>query len=92
MSDLERYQDSYQGMRSVRRAEQRLDQYGNPVPDFIDFVHDYDTPVDVAARREREAEYRKGLARRIGIAITQMETICPPKEAAYDHADSQVAG
>lgn len=78
MSDLERYQDSYQGMRSVRRAEQRLDQYGNPMRDFADFVHDYDTPIDLAARREREAAYRKNLARRINVAIAKMETICPP--------------
>lgn len=88
MSDLERYQDSYQGMRSVRSLEQRLDQYGNPIKTYRDFVDDVDEPFDFAAAQERDATYRKGLARRIGIAITKMEAICPPKEAAYDHADS----
>ncbi|MCV4285056.1 hypothetical protein [Pseudomonas capsici] len=77
--DLERYQDSYQGMGSVRRSERRLDQYGNPIRPITDFCHNYDNPIDLAARREREAAERKSLARRIGIAMTQMERICPPK-------------
>jgi hypothetical protein len=77
MSDLERYQDSYQGIQSVRRLELRLDQYGNPLRDFAEFVHEYDSPAELAARRERDAVYRKNLARRISCAIAKMETICP---------------
>lgn len=81
MSDLERYQDSYQGIQSVRRLEQRLDQYGNPVRDFAEFVHEYDSPAELAARRERQAEERKSLARRINCTIAKMETRFPPQGA-----------
>lgn len=79
MSELERYQDSYQGMASVRRAESERDQYGNLVALMTDFVYDYDNPIDLAARRERESVYKKKLAERIQCAITQMERICPPQ-------------
>ncbi|MBX8528516.1 hypothetical protein K5D32_02515 [Pseudomonas cichorii] len=92
MSDLEHYQDSYQGMQSVRRAEQRFDQHGNPVRPTEDFCHNYDTPADIQARHKKEAAYRKGLAIRIGAAIAKMEKICPPKETEvqHDHAARSV--
>lgn len=80
--DLEQYQDSYQGMRSVRRQSGPTDAWGNPIRPIADYVHDYDNPIDLAARKSREAAERKSLSRRIGIAITQMERICPPKESA----------
>ncbi|QHF03296.1 hypothetical protein N015_13125 [Pseudomonas asturiensis] len=78
MSDLERYQDSSQGRRSIRQATGLYDDFGNLKSALIDYYHDYADPVDYAAARAAEREYRKNLARRISVAITQMEMVCPP--------------
>ncbi|MEE4752854.1 hypothetical protein V2K79_12390 [Pseudomonas alliivorans] len=82
MSDLERYQDSAQGRRSIRQATGLYDDLGNLKSALVDYFHDYDDPVDYAAARAAEREYRKKLARRISVAITKMEMICPPKGAS----------
>ncbi|MCI3945511.1 hypothetical protein K0038_02553 [Pseudomonas syringae] len=79
MSDLERYQDSYQGMQSVREIAGGYDAYGNLIELKADFFHNYDEKVDYSAKNEAEKAYKKDLARRINIAMGQMEIICPPK-------------
>lgn len=81
--DLERYQDSYQGMASVRRTNER----GNPIEPIGDFVHDYDAPVNMAAvheRRQQEKARRARLRDNIRVCMAQMELICPPLEVHRD--------
>ncbi|MCJ2375143.1 hypothetical protein [Pseudomonas sp. RGM 3321] len=82
MSNLERYQDSYQGMRSVREIAGGYDAYGNLIEPKADFFHNYDEKVDYSAKIEAEKAYKKDFAHRIKIAIGQMEMICPPKGAS----------
>ncbi|RMU45582.1 hypothetical protein ALP29_201726 [Pseudomonas syringae pv. avii] len=82
MSDLERYQDSYQGMQSVREIAGGYDAYGNLIELKADFFRNYDAKVDYSARREAEKAYKKDLARRINGAMGQMKIICPPKGAS----------
>ncbi|MCF8980018.1 hypothetical protein KTT56_10245 [Pseudomonas viridiflava] len=82
MNDLERYQDSAQGRRSIRQATGLYDDLGNLKSTLVDYCHDYKDPVEYAAARAAQREYRKKLARRINAAITKMEMICPPKGAS----------
>jgi colicin import membrane protein len=74
MDDYSAYADSAQARQMDRQARQNLDYWGNPVGTHESSFHTY----DVAAAQARETEYRKGLAKRIGTAIAQMELICPP--------------
>lgn len=74
MDDSSVYADSAQAREMDRRAGQQLDYWGNPIHRQADVFHNYDT----AARAAEEAAYRKGLSKRIGIAIGQMELVCPP--------------
>jgi hypothetical protein len=69
------YADSAQGRELDRGMAAKRDQWGNPLPDFIDVFHDYDQ--NVRRRRDEETEYRKGLSARIQAAMAQMEMICP---------------
>jgi hypothetical protein len=76
--DLERYQDSAQGRASIRR----MDQWGNEPRPVDDFTHDYDNPIDLAARRIREQARRSQLKTKIHACMAHMELVCPPKRGA----------
>lgn len=69
------YADSSQARESERRWD---------LPDFgkkqrVDLFHEY-TAADLAEREARRLKERASLKLRIGIAMAQMELICPPAE------------
>lgn len=74
MDDSYAYADSAQAREMDRRASGRLDYWGNPIRSEASTFHNYDTEV----RAAEELAYRKELKKRIGLAIAQMELICPP--------------
>lgn len=61
------YADSAQ----ARELDRRMDSYGQPVQQRQDFCHDY----DYQAAADLDAEYRKGLAKRINVAMGKMEGV-----------------
>lgn len=71
------YADSAQARVSERRWEQ---------PDFgkkqhVELFHEY-TAADLAESETRRLKERASLKARIGVAMAQMELICPPAEGA----------
>lgn len=69
------YADSAQARESERRWD---------LPDFgkkphVELFHEY-TAADLAEREARRLKERASLKLRIGIAMAQMELICPPVE------------
>lgn len=69
------YADSAQARESERRWD---------LPDFgkkqhVDLFHEY-TAADLAEREARRLKERASLKLRIGVAMAQMELICPPAE------------
>ena len=67
------YADSAQARESERRWD---------LPDFgkkqhVDLFHEY-TAADLAEREARRIKERASLKVRIGVAMAQMELICPP--------------
>ncbi len=69
------YADSAQARESERRWD---------LPDFgkkqhVDLFHEY-TAADLAEREARRLKERASLKTRIGVAMAQMELICPPVE------------
>lgn len=69
---------SYADSAQAREWDKRFDDWGKPRATLADIAHDYDNEADLAARREQKVADRASLKRRIGIAMTQMEAICPP--------------
>lgn len=82
MSDIGRYQDSYQGVEQVQRMATPLDPWGAPLNLIADYCNDHYATTDVEAQRASETAYRKRLAVRISVAMSQMEKICPPQGGA----------
>ncbi|ALI04418.1 hypothetical protein C1Y08_20770 [Pseudomonas sp. FW306-02-F02-AA] len=69
---------SYADSAQAREWDKRFDDWGKPRTTLAEIAHDYNNEADLAARREQEVADRARLKRRIGLAMTQMEAICPP--------------
>lgn len=67
------YADSAQARESDRRWD--LPDFGKKQP--VELFHEY-TEEDLAERDAQRLAERASLRRRIGLAMTQMEAICPP--------------
>ena len=67
------YADSAQARESDRRWD--LPNFGKK--QHADLFHEY-TADDLIAREARRIKERSNLKVRIGLAMTQMEVICPP--------------
>ncbi|WLH76877.1 hypothetical protein PSH81_14030 [Pseudomonas sp. FP2335] len=70
------YADSAQARESERRFD--LPNFGRK--QHADLFHEY-TAVDLTEREARRIKERSNLKVRIGLAMTQMEVICPPTGA-----------
>ncbi|WP_454846096.1 hypothetical protein [Pseudomonas farris] len=78
---------SYADSAQAREWDRRYDDYGRPKKASPDEFHDYETVAlmrsqALTERAMRELENRKSLKRRIGLAMAQMEEVCPPKGGA----------
>lgn len=71
------YADSAQARESDRRWD--LPNFGKKP--HVDLFHEY-TADDLAVRKARRLTERASLKARIGVAMAQMELICPPAEGA----------
>ena len=71
------YADSAQARESDRRFD--LPNFGRK--QHADLFHEYKA-VDLTEREARRIQERSNLKARIGLAMTQMEVICPPTGAA----------
>ncbi|RQO62267.1 hypothetical protein [Pseudomonas sp. KBW05] len=71
------YADSAQARESDRRWD--LPNFGKKP--HVDLFHEY-TADDLAERKARRLTERASLKARIGVAMAQMELICPPAEGA----------
>ncbi|AZP71721.1 hypothetical protein EJJ20_29875 [Pseudomonas poae] len=69
------YADSAQARESDRRWD--LPNFGKKP--HVDLFHEY-TADDLAERESRRLKERASLKLRIGVAMAQMELICPPAE------------
>lgn len=67
------YADSAQARESDRRWD--LPNFGKT--HHVELFHEY-TADDLAEREARQLKERAGLKLRIGLAMAQMELICPP--------------
>lgn len=72
------YADSAQARESDRRWD--LPNFGK-MP-HVGLFHEY-TADDLAEREARRLEERASLKLRIGLAIAQMELVCPPIEVKH---------
>jgi len=68
------YADSAQARESERRWD--LPNFGKK--QHVDLFHEY-TAEDLAKREARRLKERASLKLRIGVAMAQMELICPPE-------------
>jgi hypothetical protein len=78
---------SYADSAQAREWDRRYDDYGRPKKATPDEFHDYEAVAlmrsqALSERADRERENRKSLKRRIGLAMAQMEEVCPPKGGA----------
>jgi hypothetical protein len=78
---------SYADGAQAREWDRRYDDYGRPKKATADEFHDYEAVAlmrskALSERTDRERENRKSLKQRIGLAMAQMEEICPPKGGA----------
>lgn len=77
---------SYADSAQAREWERRFDSWGRPKQPALSEFHDYEAAALRSeareARKAREIQERKSLSRRIGLAMAQMEMICPPKGGA----------
>lgn len=69
------YADSAQARESDRRWD--LPDFGKK--QYVELFHEY-TAADLAERETRRLIERANLKARIGVAMAQMELICPPVE------------
>ena len=74
------YADSAQARESDRRWD--LPNFGKK--QHVDLFHEY-TPEDLAEREARQLRERTGLKLRLGVAMAQMELICPPIEVTHGY-------
>jgi hypothetical protein len=72
------YADSAQARESDRRWD--LPNFGRV--QHVDLFHEY-TADDLAEQEARRLNARASLKLRIGLAMEQMETICPPIEVTH---------
>ena len=75
---------SYADGAQAREWDRRYDAWGREKKSQPDEFHDYEADAlkrtqALAERSARLLEERKSLKRRIGLAMAQMETVCPPK-------------
>jgi len=75
---------SYADSAQAREWDRRYDAWGREKKSRPDEFHDYEAAAQMRTQAliDREArllEDRKSLKRRIGLAMAQMEMVCPPK-------------
>ena len=78
---------SYADSAQAREWDRRYDAWGREKKPRPDEFHDYEAAAQMRTQAliDREArllEDRKSLKRRIGLAMAQMEMVCPPKGGA----------
>ena len=78
---------SYADSAQAREWDRRYDAWGREKKSRPDEFHDYEAAAQMRTQApiDREArllEDRKSLKRRIGLAMAQMEMVCPPKGGA----------
>lgn len=74
---------SYADSAQAREWDRRYDSWGREKKAKPEEFHDYEAEAlkrtqALAERKVRQLEERKSLKRRIGLAMAQMEMICPP--------------
>ena len=80
---------SYADSAQAREWDRRYDAWGREKKSQPEQFHDYESAEQIrtqalADREARRLEERKSLKRRIGLAMAQMEMVCPPKGSAYE--------
>ncbi|WP_415760290.1 hypothetical protein [Pseudomonas sp. LT1P18] len=75
---------SYADGAQAREWDRRYDAWGREKKAKPDEFHDYEAAEQMrtkvlAERAARAIEERKSLKHRIGLAMAQMEIVCPPK-------------
>ncbi|RON33689.1 hypothetical protein [Pseudomonas brassicacearum] len=75
---------SYADSAQARDWDKRYDAWGREKKSQPEQFHDYAAAAlmrsqALVERAERELEERKSLKRRIGLAMAQMEMVCPPE-------------
>jgi hypothetical protein len=78
---------SYADSAQARDWDKRYDAWGREKKSQPEEFHDYEAMAllrsrSLVERADRELEDRKSLKRRIGLAMAQMEEVCPPKGGA----------
>ncbi|KAA0975420.1 hypothetical protein [Pseudomonas sp. ANT_H12B] len=76
---------SYADSAQAREWDRRYDAWDREKKAKPEEFHDYEAAELMrtqALSERRELEDRKSLKRRIGLAMAQMETVCPPKGGA----------
>ena len=78
---------TYADSAQAREWDRRYDAWGRDKRPQPEAFHDYEAEEQLrtqalADRAAREIEERKSLKCRIGLAMAQMETICPPNGGA----------
>lgn len=78
---------SYADSAQAREWDRRYDAWGREKKSRPEDFHDYeaaeqDRTQAIAEREARLLEERKSLKRRIGLAMAEMEMVCPPKGVA----------
>lgn len=68
---------SYADSAQAREWDRRFDAYGQPKKTHAELFHEYDEQ-RFDERRRIALEERKSLRRRIGLAMKEMEMVCPP--------------
>ncbi|WP_339518903.1 hypothetical protein [Pseudomonas proteolytica] len=74
-------QTSYADSAQARESDRRWDLPNFGRTQHIDLFHEY-TADDLAEREARRLKERASLKLRIGVAMGQMELICPPVRGA----------
>jgi len=78
---------SYADGAQAREWDRRYDAWGREKKAKPEEFHDYEAAEQMRTqalvdRAARAIEERKSLKRRIGLAMAQMEAVCPPKGGA----------
>ena len=78
---------SYADSAQARDWDRRYDAWGREKKAKPDEFHDYESSEQMrtqalADRAARSIEEHKSLKRRIGLAMAQMEEVCPPRGGA----------
>ena len=78
---------SYADSAQAREWDRRYDAWGREKRSRPEDFHDYEAAEQnrtqaIAEREARLLEERKSLKRRIGLAMAEMEMVCPPKGVA----------